>query len=368
MYLVEGYFDVIAMHQAGITNTVAPLGIAFTVEHAKILRRFTGTIVLVFDNDEAGRRAALRAATICENQRFQSIRIVELPKKDIADILKDYGESGVRDEILEDRDFFDYYINMLLSVKSGSQEEREKALLEISTYIAGIAIGYRKEMYISKVTQLFGITKAVLQRIIKYIPIQNQEEEYTDGESKYEKGVQQRKSRRNIQKTAELLFVVALSYNLTNYTVIRREVEVDDLLDPHAKHVYLKMEELYRANTLNFTDLMEHIDEDIAITIRELFFSGDEISKYANVLVTEFIDKHKILKYRHRSNEINRLLAVKEQLLAQNNTSSDINPLLIRREIKDLLEEKKHISTMLIHLQNNKGSYDNGDVPIHFSG
>ncbi len=361
LYVVEGYFDVIAMHQAGITNTVAPLGTAFTVEHARILRRFTDTIVLVFDNDEAGRQAALRAATICESIGFRAIRTVDLPKKDVADILQEYGEGGVRDEVLEDRDFFDYYIDRLLLGQNESQEYREKALLEISSYISGVSLGYRKEMYLAKVTQLFGVTKATLQGIMKYMLKQRGDGNSTHYEEQHDStGVTQQKPSKKVPKTAELLFVAALSYNLTNYEVIRREIAADDLLDSNAKHVYLKIEELYRTDTLSFTELMEQIDQDVATAIRTLVFSG-EVSRYANVLVTEFIDKHKILKYRHRSNEINRLLAIKEQQLVQQNALGDGNVLLMRKEMKELLEEKKYISTMLLHLSKNKGNGSNSN-------
>ncbi len=63
--VVEGNFDVVQMHQHGFTNTVAPLGTSFTDAQAKLLRRFAETVVLVFDGDEAGRKAARASHAVC---------------------------------------------------------------------------------------------------------------------------------------------------------------------------------------------------------------------------------------------------------------------------------------------------------------
>ncbi len=66
--IVEGYFDVISLHGCGIENVVAPMGTSLTVEQARIAKRYADKIVLMFDGDEAGRKATLRASTIfCEN-------------------------------------------------------------------------------------------------------------------------------------------------------------------------------------------------------------------------------------------------------------------------------------------------------------
>ncbi|MDR0312469.1 MAG: DNA primase, partial [Treponema sp.] len=67
VYLAEGYMDVIALHQAGIANAVAPLGTAFTDEQAKLLRRWAEKAILVFDSDEAGQRAAVKGILTCRN-------------------------------------------------------------------------------------------------------------------------------------------------------------------------------------------------------------------------------------------------------------------------------------------------------------
>ncbi len=78
LILVEGYFDVLALHQAGIRQVVAPLGTALSSEHAVLLRRFVDTVVLVFDGDAAGRGAALRALDVFRDSGI-TVRVVVMP-------------------------------------------------------------------------------------------------------------------------------------------------------------------------------------------------------------------------------------------------------------------------------------------------
>lgn len=76
--LLEGYMDVIGCHQAGVTYTVAPLGTSLTAEHAKLLKRYTQNVVVLFDPDEAGLKAALRGALLL-TQEGLFVKVASLP-------------------------------------------------------------------------------------------------------------------------------------------------------------------------------------------------------------------------------------------------------------------------------------------------
>jgi DNA primase len=83
--VVEGYFDAIALHQAGITHTVATLGTALTAEHIQALRKFApNEVVLLFDPDAAGVRAALRGLDLFVNSGL-GVKVVTLPDGDDPD-------------------------------------------------------------------------------------------------------------------------------------------------------------------------------------------------------------------------------------------------------------------------------------------
>ena len=96
LILCEGYMDVIALHQAGFTNAVAGLGTALTGEQARLLSRYASEILISYDADEAGQKAAARALTIFKNTPAK-IKILRLSGgKDPDEILKNYGPEKMR--------------------------------------------------------------------------------------------------------------------------------------------------------------------------------------------------------------------------------------------------------------------------------
>ena len=106
LILCEGYMDVIAMHQAGFTNAVASLGTALTSGHASLLKRYTQEVLLLYDSDEAGVRAALRGIPILREAGVNS-RVVDLnPYKDPDEFIKNQGPEAFEERLNQAMDSF----------------------------------------------------------------------------------------------------------------------------------------------------------------------------------------------------------------------------------------------------------------------
>ncbi len=113
LILCEGYMDVIAMHQAGFTEAVASLGTAFTGGQAAILRRYADNIVLAYDSDGAGTKAALRAIDILRNYGMTG-KILHLePYKDPDEFIKNMGQNAFQDRIDQAEDSFSFELRMM---------------------------------------------------------------------------------------------------------------------------------------------------------------------------------------------------------------------------------------------------------------
>lgn len=113
LILCEGYMDVIAMHQAGFTEAVASLGTAFTGGQAAILRRYADNIILAYDSDEAGTKAALRAIDILRNYGMTG-KILHLePYKDPDEFIKNMGQDAFQDRIDQAEDSFSFELRMM---------------------------------------------------------------------------------------------------------------------------------------------------------------------------------------------------------------------------------------------------------------
>ncbi len=113
MLICEGYMDVIAMHQAGFTNAVASLGTAFTIQHASLIRRYTDQVVLTYDSDGAGVKAALRAIPILKEAGVSAKVLNMEPYKDPDEFIKNMGAEAFRERIAQAKNSFLFEIDVL---------------------------------------------------------------------------------------------------------------------------------------------------------------------------------------------------------------------------------------------------------------
>ena len=113
MIICEGYMDVIAMHQAGFTEAVASLGTAFTSGQASLLRRYTENVILAYDSDGAGTKAALRAIGILRDAGLTG-KILHLePYKDPDEFMKHMGKEAFEERLANAEDSFSFELRML---------------------------------------------------------------------------------------------------------------------------------------------------------------------------------------------------------------------------------------------------------------
>lgn len=113
MLVCEGYMDVISMHQAGFSNAVASLGTALTERHAVLLKRYTDQVVLTYDSDQAGIKAALRAIPLLREVGI-STRVLDLkPYKDPDEFIKNMGTEAFQERIEKARNSFLFQIDVL---------------------------------------------------------------------------------------------------------------------------------------------------------------------------------------------------------------------------------------------------------------
>lgn len=136
--ICEGYMDVIAMHQAGFTNAVASLGTAFTNQQAALLKRYTQQVVLTYDSDAAGTKAALRAIPILKGVGM-SVKVLNMePYKDPDEFMKNLGPEAFRERIAQAKNSFLFEIEVLKQAydmedpeqKTGFYNAAAKKLLE----------------------------------------------------------------------------------------------------------------------------------------------------------------------------------------------------------------------------------------------
>jgi DNA primase len=125
----EGQLDLIAGFLAGVENVVAPLGTAFTEEHARLLKRYVEEVILCFDSDEAGQKAAVRSLDHLLASGL-AVRVALVPAPDDPDsFIKTKGGPAFKQLIAGAEDFFDYYLNRLCRQNDVNSDKGRRAVL-----------------------------------------------------------------------------------------------------------------------------------------------------------------------------------------------------------------------------------------------
>jgi DNA primase len=161
--LVEGYLDLLALAQVGFTNVVATCGTAFTPEQAKLLRRGARDVILMFDGDRAGLKAAVRSADIALRHGLEP-RIVRLPTgKDPADVAIASGAPAI-EAALRDAVGYVPFLKRLADARGGDRTLSERAVRQILGTVSGIEDPLRREYVLQEAADVFGIEVEVLRR------------------------------------------------------------------------------------------------------------------------------------------------------------------------------------------------------------
>ena len=172
--VVEGYFDAVALHQAGLTHTVATLGTALTAEHIQVLRRFASKVVLLFDPDKAGVRAALRSLDLFVNSGI-GVKVVTLPAGEDPDtyVRKEGTEAFAR---LEEKasSLLDFSLEHSLSAaESSTIEGRIRSVDDVLRILQKSEHPIEREERIRVVAERLGVSQ---QRLIERYPALMQSE------------------------------------------------------------------------------------------------------------------------------------------------------------------------------------------------
>ncbi|MEM9544968.1 MAG: DNA primase [Bacteroidota bacterium] len=161
--MVEGYTDVITLHQYGIENVVASSGTSLTVEQIGLVRRYTPNIKIIYDGDNAGVKAALRGLDLVLEQDM-NVRLVLLPEGEDPDsYLKKVGIEAFRTYLKEhEEDFLFFKTNLLLKEAGDDPIRKSQVLKDIVRSIAKIPDMIKKSLYLKKCSDMMDISEEIL--------------------------------------------------------------------------------------------------------------------------------------------------------------------------------------------------------------
>ena len=162
-YLVEGYLDVLSMHQLGITNVVASSGTSLTVEQIRLIKKFTENVTIMYDGDGAGIKAALRGIDMVLKEGM-NVKVVLIPDGDDPD---SYARKHTLEEVQgfiasHERDFIGFKTDLLLEEAGGDPLKKANLINDIADTIAGIPDAVKRSVYVDETARKFSIGEDLL--------------------------------------------------------------------------------------------------------------------------------------------------------------------------------------------------------------
>lgn len=248
LLIVEGYMDVIALHQAGFTNAVAALGTAFTPEMAKLLSRYASEILLCFDNDDAGQKATKRAIETFGSVGMK-VKVIKMSGgKDPDEIIKKYGPEKFRSFITGAANDIEYKI---LEQKSkfdvDSSDGKLGFLKAVAEILAETDDVIARDVYASKISSELGVGKDNLMLQINALVRKRRR---TDRKAeiravpKITSGIADKvnpqKSKHLKAARAEEMLISSLMRNPDFWPKIKNEISPDDFVTDFNRRVFVK--------------------------------------------------------------------------------------------------------------------------------
>lgn len=215
--LVEGYMDVVSLHQSGIENVVASSGTSLTTEQIKLIKRLTENVTILFDGDKAGIKASFRSIDMLLSEGM-NIRVLLFPDGDDPDSFarkhpQEYVENFIDKEA---KDFIDFKAEILLNDAGNDPIKKAESIRDIVKSVAFVQNALKREVYLKEVSNKFGLSE---QSLFNELQIQTNVTQQQESKPKFEE-----------KKVAPKLEIVQEGTFSVNPLVLQEEKLVDLML------------------------------------------------------------------------------------------------------------------------------------------
>ena len=240
--IVEGYMDVISLHQRGITNVVAPLGTALTQQQGWLLRKNAQQIILSFDSDEAGLTAKMRALEILQNMGCD-IRILQMEgAKDPDEYIIKYGNARFLSLVDKALSVIEFKVKLLKrNLNLENVNDKIKFLNEISKLISKIDNTIEREVYIEKIAKEYDISKEAIYAEVNKLTYADKKDEKVLEKTKpvlLHKKTESTNVSEAVKKRENTILSILLTGNENLYQIIKQNISADDFKYELSEGIY----------------------------------------------------------------------------------------------------------------------------------
>ncbi len=269
LVIVEGYMDVISLHQRGVKNVVGALGTALTEQQGWLLRKHAEQVILGFDSDGAGQAAVVRSMEILQNMGCD-MRVLQMEgAKDPDEYIIKYGTAGFNKLIENAISLIEYKVKILKkNLNLENTIDRIKFLNEIAKLISKVDNTIEKEIYIEKIAKEYQISKEAIYAEVNKISYSNSKGEKILAKEKPAPKRETLKRNVNISKEVIKRENTIISLLLGNeaqqaYQMINQVIKPEDIFYDPNKKIITALYEQYGKGNFNVNSLIDSFDEEL---------------------------------------------------------------------------------------------------------
>ena len=305
--IVEGYMDVISLHQRGVKNVVASLGTAMTQQQGWLLRKSSEQIILSFDSDEAGLSAKMRALDILQNMGCD-IRILQMEgAKDPDEYIIKYGSARFQSLIEKALSVVEFKVKILKrNLDLNNTNDKIKFLNEIAKLISKIDNTIEKEVYIERIAKSYNISKEAIYAEVNKLSYATAKGQKILEKSKpviSHKKVEKNKVSEAIVKKENTILSLLLMGDLNVFQIIKQNIKVEDFKDSLNQQIAKKLYEEFEKGNSNINGILDNLEEEEQNRITMIMADDYEI-KDVEKAIDDIIQSYEKEKLNERKFEI----------------------------------------------------------------
>ena len=331
--IVEGYMDVISLHQRGITNVVAPLGTALTQQQGWLLRKSSEKIILSFDSDEAGLTAKMRALDILQDMGCD-IRILQMEgAKDPDEYIIKYGNSRFKSLVEKALSVIEFKVKVLKhNLNLDNVNDKIKFLNEIAKLIAKVDNTIEREVYIEKIAKEYDISKeAIYGEVNKLIYSSNKSEKVLEKAKPVvnHKIVNEKQVSSVVKRRENTVLSILLTGDISIFQVIKNNIEIQDFKDICNQKIARKLYEEFEKGNSNINSIIDMLGEEEQNHITEIMADDYEIDNVEKA-IDDIMQSYEKDKLDHRKFEILQLLEGNLEANQKKELEKELSEVIIR--------------------------------------
>jgi len=329
--MCEGYFDVMALHQAGLKTAMAPLGTAFTLDQGKLIRRYAEKVLFLFDGDVAGLNATKKALVTVESLGFEAQVILFDEANDPAELLEKKGSQALSKACQTSKSAFDYLVYSAINMYDSKKATGKLQIFnEMKPYLDAVESEIVRQSYLRDLAGYLQLDEATLMH--DYVN-RSFDKSTRNREEKVPRETESKPILKGWKQSTDLYAMLTVMNNRALFSSVRNRLPIDALVDEYAIELYTILEDASREEVGTSDEyILQKIKNEHLRQIVALSFQTDEFTAQPEQVLEESIRRITLRRLEKVRKSVENLIRLADR---DGSVSVELSHLLLEKKSLD---------------------------------